>query len=78
MSETENPYSHSKRHGKCVASCEGCIREESRNHGIAEGLRMAADIVSKFEGFRNYEIVAILNMKADAKAKEFEEAKGEH
>lgn len=79
MNETEKPYRHSKLHGKCVASCNECIAEESRSHGIAEGLRMAAEIC-RFEYFRwletgnaisNHGIFELLR----AKAKEVEEGK---
>ncbi len=81
MNETEKPYRHSKLHGKCVASCNECISEESRNHGIAEGLRMAAEMfrASKWISFK--ESVPIdgydFYQSIMAKAKEIEEGKGE-
>jgi hypothetical protein len=74
MNETEKPYRHSKLHGNCVASCNECIVEESRNHGLAEGLRMAAEIILDHD--ENGDLKHLF-YRVSAKAKEAEEAKGE-
>lgn len=79
MNETEKQYRHSKLHGKCVASCNECIVEESRNQGITEGLLMAAEIVRKHTVkkaiFNSHPDGYALNDEILNKAKEVEELK---
>lgn len=80
MNEKDNPYKHSKLRGVCVASCNWCISEEARKHGITDGLRMAAGIVQNFHKSGKAIGVDIsvfgINELILAKAKEVEEGKG--
>jgi hypothetical protein len=75
MNEKDNPYKHSKLRGVCVALCNGCISEEARKHGIAEGIRMAAEMIRNTD-FPGDKAIERFRQFILAKAKEIEEGNG--